>query len=163
MRQRGAKDTYITACMSSTKYHNDTSVHMVFQLVQYCTWVLSNWELKLEKRGWWKIASSLLKCLQYHSTYIAGIINCWCACMMRHSLGRLIVNWHFCSIEWSDITAIIDTTISVMRKWLWMKERKYIDLNNGETFPWIVWRGSCIPKHGSGNTVVGISNYIKPQ
>ena len=33
MRQRGAEDTYITACMSNTKYHNSTSVHMLFQLV----------------------------------------------------------------------------------------------------------------------------------
>ena len=33
VRRRGAADTYITACMSNRKYHNNTSVHMLFQLV----------------------------------------------------------------------------------------------------------------------------------
>ncbi|XP_019850064.1 PREDICTED: uncharacterized protein LOC109580919 [Amphimedon queenslandica] len=33
VRERGAADTYITACMSSRKYHNGTSVHMLFQLI----------------------------------------------------------------------------------------------------------------------------------
>ena len=35
VRQRGAnEDTYITACMSSRKYQNNTSVHMLFQLIR---------------------------------------------------------------------------------------------------------------------------------
>ena len=34
VRQRGTdEDTYITACMSSRKYHNNTSVHMLFELI----------------------------------------------------------------------------------------------------------------------------------
>ena len=33
VRQSGDEDTYITACMSSRKYHDNSNVHMLFQLI----------------------------------------------------------------------------------------------------------------------------------